>query len=452
MKYLSRVVWSEGMYLGPHHFQAQSRYFEDSIRFATSSLWFEPWGLIAAQIDAEALKNGTVSLIHARGIFPDGLIFHMPESDPLPEPRPIADLFPPASDSVTVALAVSPRRPEGSNTSIDGNGSQNPVRFRAEQQLLYDETTGRDEKPVSLGRKNIELRLDSEPAGDLVKLPIARVMRSGSGEFMLDPNFIPPCVEISASDRLMSLLGRLIEILEEKSSRFSRAAPGGRERSWAEFSTQEIANFWLLHTVNSALAPLRHDYTTKRRHPEGLYREMLRLGGALCTFAFDAHPRDLPLYDHHDLEKSFGTLDQHIRTYLETIVPTQYIAIPLVKRADYFYEAQITDQRVLDRARWIFAIRAQTGEPEVIARTPQIVKLCSKQFVPQLVQRALPGLALTHLPVPPAAIPAKVDFQYFGVSRSGPCWDHIMQTRQVGLYVPGDLPNPSLELLVILET
>ena len=84
MKYLSRVVWSEGMYLGPHHFQAQSRYFEDSIGFTTAALWFEPWGLVGAQLDAEALKNGTVSLIHARGILPDGMVFHMPESDPLP--------------------------------------------------------------------------------------------------------------------------------------------------------------------------------------------------------------------------------------------------------------------------------------------------------------------------------------------------------------------------------
>ena len=67
------------------------------------------------------------------------------------------------------------------------------------------------------------------------------------------------------------------------------------------------------------------------------------------------------------------------------------------------------------------------------------------------VKRALPGMALTHLPAPPSAIPVKADFQYFSVSRSGPCWDHIVQTRQIGLYVPGDLPNPSLELLVILE-
>ena len=72
MKQLSRVVWSEGMYLGPHHFQVQGRYFEDSIRFATSSLWFEPWGLAGCELDSEALINGTLSVLHARGIFPDG--------------------------------------------------------------------------------------------------------------------------------------------------------------------------------------------------------------------------------------------------------------------------------------------------------------------------------------------------------------------------------------------
>jgi type VI secretion system protein ImpJ len=44
-----------------------------------------------------------------------------------------------------------------------------------------------------------------------------------------------------------------------------------------------------------------------------------------------------------------------------------------------------------------------------------------------------------------------VDTQYFGVTKSGPCWDHIQQTRRVGIYVPGELPEPELELLVVLE-
>src|SRR5260370_37174830 len=96
MRNLSRVVWSEGMYLGPQHFQVQNRYFEDSIRFVTSALWFAPYGLVGYGLDAEALRNGTLAATHARGIFPDGLGFHMPDSDPLPAPRNIVDLFPAA--------------------------------------------------------------------------------------------------------------------------------------------------------------------------------------------------------------------------------------------------------------------------------------------------------------------------------------------------------------------
>jgi type VI secretion system protein ImpJ len=455
MKYLSRVVWSEGMYLAPHHFQVQSRYFEDSIRFATSALWYQSYGLVGGQLDPEALVNGTVALLHARGIFPDGLPFHMPESDPLPEARNIADLFPVARDKVGVMLAVPPRRPEGLNCiTPDSDASvrngESP-RFYAEPKLLHDETTGRDEKPVQVGRKNIQILLDTEKADDQITLQIARVARDGSGHFVYDPDFVPPCLEINASKRLMEMLRRLLDILGEKSAMFARGKHGDK-RSWIEFSTRDIANFWLLHTVNSALAPLRHQYITKHGHPEELFTEMLRLGGALCTFALDSHPRTLPLYSHDRLDECFGALDEHIRRHLETIVPTQYITIPLTKTADYFYTGDVIDQRCLGPSRWVFGIQSRVGEVETISRTPKAVKICSELFVPRLVKSALPGMGLTHMPVAPASIPAKVDSQYFSVSKAGPCWDHIVQTRRIGVYVPGELPDPELELLVVLES
>ena len=118
MKLLSRVVWSEGMHLGPHHFQVQSRYFEDSIQFATSSLWFASYGLAGLELDADALYNGSVSLLHARGILPDGLPFNMPECDDLPLPRAIGDLIPPTRDGVLVLLGIPPLRPNGLNCTL----------------------------------------------------------------------------------------------------------------------------------------------------------------------------------------------------------------------------------------------------------------------------------------------------------------------------------------------
>jgi type VI secretion system protein ImpJ len=452
MKLLSRVVWSEGMYLGPHHFQAQSRYFEDSIQFATSSLWFAAYGLAGIELDADALHNGTVALLHARGILPDGLPFNMPESDALPQPRAVGELFPPTRDGVTVLLAIPPRKPDGFNCQVDDlpPAAGRDPRFVAETRVLHDQNSGADERPVRLGRKNLRLLMDTEPPGDLLTLPVARVVRDRSGHFAYDPVFVPPVLEIGASQRLMLLTQRLIEILGEKSAAIGRGAQRGSS-GHAEFSTREIANFWLLHAVNSALAPLRHELIAKRGHPEELFLELSRLGGALCTFALESHPRDLPLYDHMNLSDCFDRIDRHIRAHLETIIPTNCISIPLAPAGDYFHEGEIADQRCLGRSRWVLAVRAAMGEAELMNKAPQLIKVCTPPFVRELVKRALPGLSLVHLPVPPSAISARVETQYFGISRNGPCWDHMVQTRRIGVYVPGEFPRPEVEILVVLD-
>jgi type VI secretion system protein ImpJ len=451
MKQLSRVVWSEGMYLGPHHFQVQGRYFEDSIRFAASSLWFEPWGLSGCELDSEALINGTISVLHARGIFPDGLPFHMPQHDPLPPPRNIADDFPVTRDRVTVFLTIPPRRENGLNCVPAEEAGSSPVRFVAENQMLFDETTGRDEKAVRLGRKNIRIILDTENPDPAASVAIGRVMRDGSGNFVYDPSFVPPCVQLAASERVLGILQRLVDILDDKSRSLGRGKSGSASL-WTEYSTSEIATFWMLHSINSALAPLRHELKVRRGHPEELYRELARLAGALCTFSVEYHPSRIPLYNHRELDKTFDELDSIIRILLETMVPTQYIQIPLEKTAEYFYRGVVTDQRVLNPSKWILSVRSPAMEADVIRRTPQLAKLCSTAFVPKLVERALPGLPLLHLPVPPASIRSRVDAQYFTVSCKGPCWESISQTRQIGLYIPGDLPDPKPELYVILES
>ena len=156
MKLLSRVVWAEGMYLAPQHFQAQNRYFEEAVHFATASLWRDAYGLAACQLDADALRNGTVSLLHARGMFQDGLPFDIPECDPRPDPRNIVEQFLPATDSLTVALAV-PRWVQGQqNCDLDPIPSGN-ARYTSTVEMVHDENTGLDAKAVQLGRKNIRL-------------------------------------------------------------------------------------------------------------------------------------------------------------------------------------------------------------------------------------------------------------------------------------------------------
>lgn len=452
MKLLSKVVWSEGMYLAPHHFQAQNRYFEDSVHFATGNLWNAVYGFTSYSVDVEGIRNGTVALLSARGIFQDGLPFDMPECDPLPAARNISAVFPPAAESLTVFLAVPEHASDGPNCTLETDLPERDTRFIGLRQIFPDENTGRDEKPVFLGRKNIRLVLETEDSQGLLRLPLARVVRDTSGHYVFDQRFIPPCLKFVASDTLAALLRRLVDILEEKSASVARSQQRSGDKFQAGMSAGQVAQFWLLHSINSSLAPLRHAMLTKHGHPEEVYREMLRLGGALCTFALDSHPRSLPVYDHDHLDQCFDALDDHIRRHLEIVAPSQAIMIPLTPGERYFYNGNVKDDRCLARSRWILGIRSSVGEAELIYKTPQLVKLCSSKFVPELVKRALPGLTLSHLTVPPPAIAARVDMQYFAVSKAGPCWEHIAQSKQVGVYVPGELPSPEMELTVLLES
>jgi type VI secretion system protein ImpJ len=451
MKNLTRVVWSEGMYVGPHHFQAQNRYFEDTVQFSTASIWYQPSGFCGYNLDAEALRNGTVTLTHGRGVFPDGLSFHMPEFDELPEPRRITEHFPAMQDHVEVVLAIPELRADGLNCAFNETEAAMPVRYFAEEKPLPDENTGRDVKMIQLGRKNLRLMMSTENLEGMVTLPLARVRRQGSGQFVYDEHFFPPCLQISACPPLMAMLRRLIDVLQEKCRAVAHPKQLGAA-TVSGFSAEGIANAWFLHCLNSSLGPLRHLCVSKRAHPEELYVELSALAGALCTFSFDSQPGSLPLYDHLRLAECFDSLDKHIRAHLDLIVPSNCVPIALTQSSQFFYEGRINDERTLNRSRWILGIRCPIGEAELIETAPRLIKLCARDFVPRLVERALSGLKLSHISVPPPAISPRLEYQYFAVDKVGPCWERLVKTREIGIYVPGDLPDPEIELSVILES
>ena len=452
MKQLSRVVWNEGMHLAQHHFQAQSRYFEDSIQFALAHLFYAPYGVAGCELDAAALRNGTVALVHARGVMPDGLPFDIPSSDSAPAPLQIGDLFSPTQDSHHVLLTIPAYRSNGANCHFNGNGGSpsGATRYVAESALLTDVTTGRDEKPISLGRKNFRLVLDvgESETDDVVTLPVARVRRSGSGYFVYDADYVPPSLHVGASPRLVQLLERLVEILDTKAESMSR----GRVGSVGDFAQQEVASFWLLHAVHASLPPLRHCLQAKRVRPEQLYVELARLGGALCTFALESHPRSLPAYDHERLDECFDALDRHIRAHLELITPSGRITIPLAQEVPTFHMAAVSDPRAFGPSRWILGVRSPIDATQLAMKLPHLVKVCARRFITELVRRAMPGAPLQHLPVPPSAISPRSDWQYFAIGKSGPAWDTIVSTREIGVYIPAAIPDAQAELSILVES
>ena len=452
MKQLSHVVWNEGMHLAQHHFQAQSRFFEDTVQFALSSLFFKPYGLIACELDNNALQNDTVAVVQARGVMPDGLSFDIPASDAALAPIPIGDRFSPTADSQLVLLAIPAYRAEQANFATQGAArGDGSSRYTGVPSLVRDEITGRDERPVTVGRKNLRLLLESDVARDesegMVTLPIARIKRDGAGHYMLDADYIAPSLHIGASPRLMSMLHRLIENLDAKAASIVH----GRRGSSDEFAQREVASFWLLHAINASAPALRQQLQAKRVHPERLYVELARLAGALSTFSLDAHPRSIAAYDHDQPQSAFDALDRRIRAHLDVAAPTGPSAIQLVPNAHGVHAGSITDPRAFLPARWILGVRSSLTTNEVIARVPELAKVCSAKFVLELVRRAFPGLKLDHLPFPPKEVTPRSDTQYFAIERSGPCWDTIVSTQEIGVYVPDAIPNAYVELNIMVD-
>ena len=454
MTMLSPVVWKEGMHLAQHHFQAQSRYFEDLAAFTLSSLYFKAYGFAACELDDEALLNGSVAVRHARGIMPDGLPFQFGGGRSAPPPLSIQDRLSPTQTSLLVVLAVPSFTAGGSATSpVD---SDRRARFVTSAIPIADEVTGQDPKQVTVGRANFRFETESETGTNAVTLPIARVRRDGSGRFVYDPTFIPPCLQLAASRRLADLTQQLLDKLESKSKALANERAGAAG-DLADFAAREIAGFWLSHAVNTAIAPLRHLLSVGTTHPEELYLELARLAGALCTFSLDADPRVLPPYNHDDLDSCFGPLELQIRRLLDVWFSNRVVTYPLEVTEPPVHAADITDPRCLHRSsRWFLEVRSSAGQAQVATRVPELVKVCSADAVLKLVQRQLPGLTIDYLALPPAELSPRVGSHYFTLETAGqgaknPCMILIQKTQRVGVFVPDAIPDAKLALLILLE-
>jgi len=447
MRRLQPVIWMKGTFLNAQYLQSQDRFLDNTLQFQMDALSSYPWGFREMRLDQEALAGGNIAISRASGIFPDGLLFDIPDADPAPPVRPIAEYFEKDQTTCDVYLSIPAYREKGLNVAMASRNSD--TRFVSDVLMLRDENTGTAEKPVQVARKNFRFLFEGENLKGYSSLRVARVKKHPSGTLQLDSKFQPPLLDITTSDYIMSIARRLVEILSAKSSILA-GLRRQKNLTLADFGAADIANFWLLYTINSHFPILQHIYETKRGHPQDLFALLLSLAGALTTFSTNLHPRDLPKYNHDDLEPPFTDLDEKVRTLLETVVPSNFVSLPLKPVAPHIYATALADDKYFKDTRMYLAVSSEMNEGELIAKAPSLIKVCSANQIELLVRQALPGVLLTHMQRPPSAIPVKLNHQYFSLNMSGVYWETVLRGRNLAAYVPGDFPAPQLELIILL--
>jgi len=212
MAYSNRVVWSEGMFLRPQHFQQQDRYIDDLVRCATSDLVPHGWGFRAVRVNASLLDQGKLALAEADGVFPDGTPFRIPETADHPDPL----AFDVSARTGSVYLALPHRHP--GNAEIDQRAApRSGARFAAHEIEIGDAIVGGGSQrdPIEVARPQLKLMPESANRDAYSCMGVARIQEiKPDGGLVLDPDYIPPCLRIDASSVLAAFLNELSGKLE----------------------------------------------------------------------------------------------------------------------------------------------------------------------------------------------------------------------------------------------
>ncbi len=450
----AKVLWGEGLFLRPQHFQMQDQYHENRLSEALKILHPYAFGVRAIVIDPISLASGVLSLSEANVIWPDGETYVAPERDLLPSPIQLDINHLP--DQVVVHLAIPALRIGHSN--LDSVMQSRPARFVSKQTIVDDLMTNALPSEITvlqrLGRLILEgqqLEISDSVLDGMISLPIAKLRRTTAGLFELDATFVAPVTSLSSSSVMMTLLRRLMGVMQAKITTLygHHREPG---QDLIEFRSGDIASFWLLHTLSSSHATLAHLLQNAGLHPERLHQELLRMAGGLMTFAKSYTLDDLPSYVHSAPMHGFTVLDQIIRNLLDTVISSRFLAIPLRESRASYWLGGLESEKIDRGTRLYLAVSSSMPSHELVASVPIRFKVGAPDDVEKRVLAALPAVDLTHVAQVPAAIPIRPGSTYFALEPHGALYEQMLQAESICLYVPNGFADLKLELMAVMQS
>lgn len=443
MSWNSKVVWSEGLFLQPQHFQQHDRYVERLIESRTLPAAGFCWGFTQLALDEAALSLGRVAIASGRGVLPDGTPFDFPGNDVSPAPLEI----PTDAKDAAVVLAVPLRRAGSSEVDLGLVDDARLARYVASEIDVADNNMGAERGAlVQVGNLNLRLMLRRDATDAYATLGVVRIIeRRADNQVLLDKTYIPPVLASRNNTTLAGIIREIQGLLHQRGE-----ALGARLSQPGRGGVAEVADFLLLQTVNRFEPVFAHFSQVTMLHPERLYSTCLLLAGDLSTFSRETRrPIDYPIYNHDELDKCFWPLVSDLRRSLSMVLEQNAVAIELQDRKYGVRVAIIADQELLRSAGFVLAVNAQMPAEALRVRFPTQVKIGPVERIRDLVNLQLPGIALRALPVAPRQIPFHAGFNYFELERGGELWKQLERSGGLAMHIAGEFPGIELEFWAI---
>ncbi|MGQ3674527.1 type VI secretion system baseplate subunit TssK [Xanthobacter sp. TB0139] len=437
-----KVVWSEGMFLRPQHFQQQDRYLEHLMRQRVEGLCPFPWGIRECAVDRDLLALGKFALSRCVGVCEDGTPFSIPEDHAHPEP---IDL--PAALTNCIVYLCLPVQQRGA-AAVEVETRQNPAaRFGSEDVEVMDEISGSNmSAQIRTAGLRFSLRLETEDRKGFHCLGLARVLEVGADRRVrLDPAFIPPTLDCASSPVLMGFINELTAMLHHRGEALAPRVNGSDSRGVAD-----IADFLMLEIINRSEPHLAHLANISGLHPERLYAALLELAGELATFtSMTKRPPEFPAYVHEDLQTTFAAVMVELRRSLSAVLEQNAVQIPLQDRKYGIRVGSIQDRTLLAGAVFVLVVKAEMSGEAIRRSLPALIKIGPVEQIRELVNVQLPGIRVRPLAVAPRQLPYHSGAVYFELEPASPIWKQLESSGGIAVHLAGEFPGVAMELWAI---
>jgi type VI secretion system protein ImpJ len=455
------LFWHQGLFLQPQHFQLTDRCVESLLIPYQKYLAPHFWGVYEMAIQKAALGTGSFQLTKGTFLFPDGTHVVLPGNAVI-ESFKFEEGWIAGGKPFTIYVGIKKWNDAGENvTTVDTLNTLNGVMTRfvssADTEPCVDLHGGGPQGEVR--RLDFVLRIfgenEIEKIGDYVFIPVAQLERSREG-IELSQRFIPPSLTIGSSDSLYAIIK---EVRDQLASRSRQLEGFKRQRGiqTAEFGSRDVVYLLALRSLNRFVPLLFHLTEVREVHPWHAYGILRQLIGELSTFSetvtvlgeevADGSPL-LPGYDHRNLGDCFAAAQLLIMKLLDEITAGPEYVLPLVYDGTYF-TTEMKPTHFESRNRYFLVLKTEEDPKVVLQLVATTAKLSSRERLPLLIARALPGVGLEHLPNPPQELPRRAYSIYFAIDSHHEQWPLVEKMNNIALYWDNAPDDLEVELMIV---
>jgi len=457
------LFWHQGLFLQPQHLQLADLYVQSLLTPVYRYLYPYPWGIGELEIQTAALDNMNFNLLRGNFLFPDMTYVALP-GNAIIEARSFDEAWVEGGKPLGVYVGLKKWNEFGENVTVLprlSNLTEVNTRFVTtvdpeEVQDLYH-----NGPPAQVQRLYHVLKVfwetEKEQLGEYQLIPVVHLERMGE-RVVLSEKFIPPALTIKSSEVLLRLI---VNIKDQIASRGRQLEAYKRDRGihTAEFGARDTVYLLALRSLNRYIPFLEHIVASTHAHPWNVYGILRQMIGELSAFSEQVDvmgqmadgSQGVLDYDHRNLWGCFEGVGAIITKLLDEITAGPEYVFQLLFDGTY-YASELPPAIFEGGNRFYLIFKTETDPQSALQSLETISKLSSRESLPLLIARALPGIKMEHLSEPPQELPRRARAMYCQIDHHSDQWTQVQQGHNIALYwdtAPEDL---KIELMVVGRT